>query len=329
MELFEKLYGQYYIIVRKILIAAAQHPLSAKEIEQLAREDGFQESALSIVPKLLSGSWPLLCRQENGLYIPALSHPQADYALTELQKSWLAFLLSDIRISLFLTEEEQRELSGFLQGVTPCAHPSDFHYFDRFKDRDPYESPEYQQNFRTILKAIKQKKAVFIAYSNKSGRSSTHEVVPKNIVYSSRDDKFRLACIVCTPKRRNSQYYLNFNRILACHISIRDLSENRYATDTSYIPRPATEPVVIEINGERNSLERCMLHFAQYKKQTEYDEEKRVYRCSIYYDIEDEPQLLIEILSFGPVIRVIGPDPFLRSVKERVQRQHELFYRPT
>jgi hypothetical protein len=44
----------------------------------------------------------------------------------------------------------------------------------------------------------------------------------------------------------------------------------------------------------------------------------------IYYDKHDENELLIRILSFGPVIKVLEPDNFLQLVKERVRKQSEL-----
>lgn len=84
--------------------------------------------------------------------------------------------------------------------------------------------------------------------------------------------------------------------------------------------------MVLEISGERNSLERCMLHFANYEKHTEYDEDKKCWVCSIYYDLADETELLIDILSFGPVVRVLGPPSFIRQIQKRVRRQHELLY---
>ena len=36
---------------------------------------------------------------------------------------------------------------------------------------------------------------------------------------------------------------------------------------------------------------------------------------------------MIDVLSFGPVVKVLGPESFLAQVKERVKRQHELLYR--
>ena len=70
------------------------------------------------------------------------------------------------------------------------------------------------------------------------------------------------------------------------------------------------------------------MHFANYEKRTRYQEETRTWICSLYYDTADETELLIEILSFGPVIRVLGPDSFLEQIRTRVIRQHELFYKP-
>ena len=69
-----------------------------------------------------------------------------------------------------------------------------------------------------------------------------------------------------------------------------------------------------------------MLHFAHYEKQTVYEPESNTWLCSIYYDPADETELLIELLSFGPVIQVLGPEEFLSKVRERVRRQHELLY---
>ena len=50
----------------------------------------------------------------------------------------------------------------------------------------------------------------------------------------------------------------------------------------------------------------------------------RTYRCEIYYDTDDETELLIEILSFGPMINVEGDERFIRLIKERLMKQKEL-----
>ncbi|MCI8577717.1 MAG: WYL domain-containing protein, partial [Lachnospiraceae bacterium] len=65
-------------------------------------------------------------------------------------------------------------------------------------------------------------------------------------------------------------------------------------------------------------------HFASYQKTVERTQDARRYRCSIYYDVRWETELLIQVLSFGPMVKVLGPEHFLNQVKERVERQRRL-----
>lgn len=78
------------------------------------------------------------------------------------------------------------------------------------------------------------------------------------------------------------------------------------------------------IRNRRNALERAMLHFSNYEKKTRKIDED-TWECLIYYNRSMETELLIEILSFGPAVKVTGPDAFLQQVKERLGRQIRLF----
>ena len=69
-----------------------------------------------------------------------------------------------------------------------------------------------------------------------------------------------------------------------------------------------------------------MLHFASYEKHTEYHEEGKYCLFSIYYDTADETELLIDLLSFGPVIRVLSPERLVAQIRERVTRQHRWLF---
>lgn len=324
MELFDKVYGCYYQVVRRILTEAAKQPISKKQMEAIASLYGFQESALTIIPKLTGGGWTLLSQTEKDSWDTLLTHPLKQ-PLTTLQKAWLKSLLSDRRVRLFFTDEDLELLEQSLSGTDPLFSCEDFYYFDRYQDGDPYDSPDYQKHFHTILTALTQHKPLLIAYSTRQDTQVTYEVAPYQLQYSSKDDKFRLCCLQHSHRSFSRNMILNLARIQACHIS-----QKQAPHDLEYLQfhaiQKSQEPVVIEISGERNSLERCMLHFASYEKHTEYDEERKVYLCSIYYDLADETELLIDILSFGPVIRVLGPEPFLRQVRTRVRKQHELLY---
>ena len=225
-------------------------------------------------------------------------------------------------------EEESKRLERELQGVEPLYSEEDFYYFDRYLDGDDYASPEYRKNFRTALSALRGGKPLFVAYAGKRRDIAgcvTHEALPVRMQYSSKDDKFRLCCLEWYGGSFSREVLFNMARIRACHISRR---ETKTALNRPHFPQGlrCEEPVTIAISGERNSLERCMLHFANYEKHTEFDEKRGEYICSIYYDRADETELLVELLSFGPVISILASEPFLAQARERVKRQHELLY---
>lgn len=327
MELFDKIYNCYFQAVRKILEEASSSPVSRKRMEEICRDTAFGESALTILPKLIKGSWSSLLTSEDGKnYSSSLSSPSFSFPLTNLQKAWLKSLLSDRRIPLFFSQEELASVRNSLQNIKPLFDPADFYYYDQYADGDPYEDPQYISAFHKILTALTERKVLLISYGGKTREPSVMEAAPCRIQYSSKDDKFRLLAVKRTKRGFTIPYTLNISRILDCRLSSESLPKN-FHPEKRVFSSPGKEPVLIEINGERNSLERSMLHFANYEKHTEYDEKRGIYLCSIYYDPKDETELLIELLSFGPVIRVLGPESMVEQMRRRISLQHERLYR--
>lgn len=333
MELFEEIYGTYFQAIRKTLLDANEKPLTKKEIEADILRVCSLESALAIIPKLFTGSWsPLLTSWQDGRFSCALCKEDKKthknflkLPLTRLQKSWLKALLEDPRFRLFFSHTSLSQLEEAFHEIPPLYNMSDFHYFDQYKDGDPYEQPEYRKIFQTILKAMTEHRPLFAAYESRTGNELTLEVLPCRFQYSQKDDKFRLLCVSLYHGRPKKFHVLNVARIQACHIS-KNPVPTRFDWDISRYQKQAEEPVEIRIHNERNALERCMLRFANYEKQTVYEPETDTWLCAIYYDPADETELLIELLSFGPVIQILGPEDFLAEVRRRVKRQHELFY---
>lgn len=245
--------------------------------------------------------------------------------LTGLQKSWLKSLFDDPRISLFLTDSELAELREELLDVPALYQQTDFLYFDRYLDGDDYTSPKYRAHFHTILEALDQDKALLILYNGAKSSRLTFEVAPCQLQYSSKDDKFRLLAMKKAHGSFSRSILLNLARMEDCRLLSAPVPDSVKEQRFGHILKTA-DPVVLKISGQRNSLERCMLHFANYEKHTEYDEEQKAWICSIYYDMADETELLIDVLSFGPVVEVLGPEPFLAQVRWRVRRQHQIFY---
>ena len=78
--------------------------------------------------------------------------------------------------------------------------------------------------------------------------------------------------------------------------------------------------MIFELIDERNALERVLMHFAHFEKQAEKIDDQK-YKVTLYYDKEDEIEILIRVLSFGQMIRVVQPTAFINLIKNRLSAQ--------
>ncbi len=315
--LFSEIYGCYFTVVGKIL-EQAEKGITISDMENLVHSNAFYDTAFHLLPKLFSGEWNLLEQRFDGKYYSKLASGSLDRPMTGLEMAWLKALLSDRRIRLFITSEELALLTNILSEITPLYLSEDFHIYDSAADGDPYEDETYIQNFKTILKACVSKTPLHILY--KGSKNSWSEILPHRIIYSGRDDKFRLLGLRLQRYGHPKRITLNLARICQA-LPLSNSDPKDFNTAKYFSQKPCTAPIVLEISKERNALERCMLQFASWEKQTEYEEGRDCYICRLYYDRQDESELLIRILSFGPVVKVLGPEDFLKQVKERVNRQ--------
>ena len=317
MELFTEIYNCYFQIVDEICKIASERPITEKEMLNLAARLGYEESGLTIIPKLTEGNWNLLDQTEEG-YISKVDNLEV-IPLTILQKRWLKSILLDEKTGLFLDKEQISILQKYLDDVDLLFEPDDIYYYDRFQDGDDFSSQEYISHFRTLLEAIRQKKYVDIHFLSKTKQDIHHIYFPCRIEYSAKNDKFRLLALYEANNGKKRIEIINLSRIASIHIL-----DKTYDGELDFVSSIKAsyykEPVKLLITNKRNTLERAMLHFANYEKHTtKLDDEH--YECLIYFNQGMETELLIEILSFGPTIKVLGPDDFVMKIKERINKQ--------
>lgn len=318
MELFSEIYSCYYQVMRHLL--CGQAVVTLQDIREQIHTEGFEESMLAIIPKLESGAWNLF-KKDGELYISKLASSFLT-PVSHLEKAYLKALLSDPRIVLFLTQEQAGTLNNLLADVIPLWKPEQFYCFDRFADGDPYDDETYRRNFYNLLQAQKQNQYVEIDYCSPKGGRLHHYYVPARLEYSAKNDKFRLLALKHSKNNQMKLEILNVARIQSVRPAGRtfssDASLNSIIQDTYY-----KEPLKLRIVNRRNALERAMLHFANYEKNTTRLDED-TYECLIYYNQSMETELLIEVMSFGPMLTVTGNDKFLHSLKTRLKKQKGL-----
>lgn len=296
--LFHELYGCYYTCVSHILEQAVKAELSETTLRELITTYAFPESFLVIEAALSTSQWQLL---RNDLTTPCIHIPSRP--LTLLEKRWLKAISLDPRIQLF-----EISFDG-LEDITPLYTPEDIVYFDQYLDRDNVQDPDYIKNFHKIRHARSQHRLLEISFITGKGKRKTILCQPMDLEYSLKDDKFRLYVLY-----KQKTLIINLSRILSVELK-----------DTCF---PETTPpvtvhkkyILMELVDQRNALERVMMHFAHFEKEAQRMDQDR-YQVKIIYDRDDETELLIRVLSFGPFVKVIEPASFVSQIKQRLLDQ--------
>lgn len=296
---FSELYGAYYTAVAKIIKKAIESPIVINDIRTIIEENAFGESVINIESSLMNEKWQLITKEGE---TPIVNKPTLP--LTNLEKCWLKAISLDPRIKLF------KEDFSDLEDVEPLFTPEDIYIFDKYADGDPYDDEQYKQNFKLILDAIQKKYPLKIKSRTRAGRELYAVLMPEYLEYSEKDDKFRLI-----GSGRKYGDTVNLARIVSCEPYTEEYTPNPYTRMKS-----KSRTVEFELVDERNALERILMHFAHFEKQAEKIADKK-YLVKVTYDKDDETEMLIRILSFGPMIKVVGPDQFINLIKERLLKQ--------
>ena len=147
--------------------------------------------------------------------------------------------------------------------------------------------------------------------------------LPLAIEYSRKNDKFRLCCRGVRSGKLSGSGIINLGRIE--HAGKSDVQFSGSASLEEYFRmRRSPEPVTVRVTPERNAVERFMMEFASSEKHTERDTETGECTVQLWYDKQDETELLIQLLSFGPVLEIMGPPDFRAQAAARVRRQYQL-----
>ncbi len=301
--IFHEVYGAYYAAVAEIIRLALDGSLTADSLVRTVREKAFQESVLSIPEALESGRWPFLGPGQAS----RLRHPPAR-PLTDLEKQWLKALLSDPRIRLFDPGREG------LEDVEPLFLPEDLVYYDRDNDGDPYTDPGYIRMFRLLLGAVKERRRILVRSRTEEGGILEASGFPASLEYSPWRDRFSLRLA----RSGGGEQVLELSRITDCTVLPETVPPEAPAVSGSSMRR-----LVLLIRNERNSPERVLLHFSHYRKTTERAGESE-FRMTLDYEAEDEEELILRILSFGPTVRVLSPQRIIDSIRRIIRRQKEM-----
>ena len=266
-------------------------------------------------------------------------HNISDFPLSTIEKMWLKSLDSDPRKRLFLESNDalkRDDVLPELSDIEPLFDWSDFVLFDQYTDGDPFDDEDYRNIFQKVLKAVRKEARLEIQFRKPDNTvlfssDGTYEIAPNtgigklyidtdHLEYSERDNKFRL--IGNNP--RFGRNMVNIASIVECH-EVEKIEFPNTKFPNAQSDNEFQSKVIFELLDSNNVLERFLLNFSHYKKQSEYMKESGKYRIIITYDKADETDLLIRTLSFGPYVKVLEPSDFVELIRERLWTQRNDF----
>ncbi len=295
--IFNEIYSAYYHTVAKIIASVLSGQADEATLNRIVCDNAFGESMLTVLPSLKSEKWQLI---KADMTTPLRHIPSIPLTLT--QKRWLKAISLDPRIRLFDIPFPE------LADVQPLFTAEDYYIYDQYHDGDPYGDETYIAHFQLILSAIRDHHPIALEMTTRKGNTVYAKCIPKKLEYSQKDDKFRLVTSGCRFLKT-----INLARITKCkrYYGFAVLRDNALA--------PCYQTVTLKVWNERNTLERCLLHFAHFEKSVERMEDH--YLLHIKFDHSDEPEMVIRVLSFGPTVEVIASESFRNLIIDKLKKQ--------
>lgn len=311
-KIFLEIFGCYYKTITDIINNA---PLTEEEVQKIIRNNGFSESFFHLLPIL--NELPFIEKKGDKYY--SLLKNKIRLPLTTLEKSWLKVILDNKRIKLF-----NNEIKENIDNIEPLYKEIFFKFFDRYSDGDDYSSNEYISNYRKITEALKNKEIIEITYKPlKQKEEITGYYLPTQIEYSNKDDKFRFFAARIFNNKIVDYVCINIGRIKNITKSNQRL-ENIEKLEKYIKKFEKKEVIELEIYNKRNAIERFMIEFSTYEKQSIFNQENETCKAKIFYRKNEEYEILMKILSFGPVIKILTPCPIKDKIIEKINTQFKL-----
>lgn len=157
-------------------------------------------------------------------------------------------------------------------------------------------------------------------YTPPKGRPNNGQYIP--LRWSIPPRTINSACLPprCRHRQARGYFSLNLNRITQIE-SVSGAVCRPLDVEAWRRSRRCAEPLQIRVTDERNGIERFMVEFSSFEKQSEYDADTNACLVKLWYQKDDETEVLIRLLGFGPVVRVLGPARFVRQLRERIDKQ--------
>lgn len=267
-----------------------------------------------------------LLKERDGLFFPSIegaNNMPLPVRFTKLEKMWLKALLKEPCIGMILSEKTIEKLMNELKDVDTPIKSEYIEMTNIIKLPDLSECMEYQQNFKLILKAIIEEKA--IRYSNTDRFGNVYREMtslPVGIEFSMRDRRFRLSMYSLDDNRPVMSNLFTMSDIVIVDYD-KSIISRRKAKELLHEQKYSPEPVVLEVTDVKAAMERCFMCFSGMERSSKCLGDNK-YEIKLSYYLFEEENLINCILSLGPYVKVISPGRIANEVIRRVKKSLDL-----
>lgn len=321
-ELHNSINSRYHQIITMLLDLSQVREIYLEDVKDAISSKGFCETEPYLLPRLIDSN----CKDNYRLFIKEgnmirsrLKDPSY-VQLSNIEYQWLKTASKDSRFRLFFKEDTYNKILHILDDKEDLFDDFIFENIDEYVYSDDFTNNNYITNFNTILCAIRSKNVLNISYVNSRNKTTFGSYLPISLVYSMKENKFSLRAYN-TSAKSNKKCILNLNGIKS--INIMDIDTPQVG-NISFMTHKRKHVDII-INNNRNGFERVFYQLATYERETEYDEITGNCHMRLFYNSDYETELLITLISFGPIIKIIEPDKFVSQFRKRLQDQFDLF----
>jgi RNA-splicing ligase RtcB/predicted DNA-binding transcriptional regulator YafY len=334
MELFEEVKNRYMHIAFKVL-NECEKGLSEMDVIKIVEEEEFEEKVIGnnfetfeglLLNKYSESENFNLLKERCGLYYPNIKEekkPAVPVRLTNVEKAWLKNMLEDKRLGSLLSDSVITKLNAALKDFDgpSISEIVDITNTSLFPEQENAE--QFEENFRRLLKAISEEKAVRYCNTDRYGNEYRNKhALPIRLEYSLRDGRFRVSMYSLDENRsimaninnmRNIEIQENENLEINREAVIKLLHEQRYSK----------EPIILEVIDKKSAMERCFMSFSELERYSRCIEKDR-YELKLFYYTFEEEEIIKKILALGPYVKVVSPEGIRKEIIRRIRLALEL-----
>lgn len=317
MELFNDYKNRYYRCIQNIINQIYNgEKYDKKDIRKILHNAYLEEESI-LVNELVNKNF---FKFEDDIVKLRIDY-NIPIRLNDLELAYLKMFVEDDEFNKVLNDEILEKLKKNLNDVQSL----DYNKFWKRENIDKYgdslKNNEIRNNILILEKAILNNKYIKYSSKNRNGDIFENKIAyPYKIEYSIKNNKYRLIIFF-----DNRAIKINIDSITNIKIlEERDVLEKEKIQIQDFIKNRKNigEPLVLKIEDNNNTLDRCFNLFSAYDKKYYYDTDNNLI-LNIYYHNFDEAEIVRDILSLGKSVIVLEPKKIRNKVVERILRNFD------